>query len=262
MENGAEVEFIICPSCGEDGPRTKFCLNCGAEMVIESENMYEESEEPITEEEITVTSYRENPPTNVKRSKYKVHSINENDLDPVVKESMSDLKKSVDLILWLVDKFLKGNVEEEHFLKVFESYEYRFDQGLKRRTQMLDSAQDLKPLQKGLNEAMLFLSELERRKIIGDISDEEYNLKAPVYRWDIDKFEKEIEKRKADITVLENLVQIMTENEISEMTTLAENAREEVKEQIQAGTFSEETGQRIQSALDNTLSAFESIKSM
>ena len=107
---------------------------------------------------------------------------------------------------------------------------------------------------------MLRFSELEHRKVIKDVSDEEYNLKTPLFRWEINNFEDKIGKQKIDLTVLEDFIQILTDEEISEMTSQAENTMELVEEKMLSGYFSEKTGKRIWSALDNTLATFKSIR--
>jgi len=180
--------------------------------------------------------------------------------DPAIKGNMLDLKKSIDLILWLVDLFLKGGVEEEHFNQFFDAYEFRLEQSLKRRSQMLDNARDLKPLQKALNEAKLYLSELEKKKIIGDISDEEYDLKVPVYKWDIAKYEREIAKRNIEISILENLTQVMSEEDITEMKETAESSKGVIDDLLQSGDISPENATRIKESLEKTLAACKSLK--
>jgi hypothetical protein len=259
MKGVSGDQYIICPSCGDNVLETKFCLSCGSKMVI-SKYLSVGVEEPLTEDDINIITYRDDPPSEFNSSSYRRASLDEYDLDPLVKESMYDLKRSADLLLWLVDKFLKGNVEEGAFLRVFESYEYRLEQGLKRRHMMLDDARNSRPMEKDLNEAMLRLSELEHRKIIGDVSDEEYNLKAPLFRWEINNFEEKISKRKIDLTAIEDFIQILNDEELLEMTSHVEKSLELAEEKMLSGIFSEKTGKRIWSALDNTLTTFKSIR--
>ena len=55
-------------------------------------------------------------------------------------------------------------------------------------------------------------------------------------------------------------VQILSEEEISEITSKAKNAMVLAEEKMLSGLFSEKTGKRICSALDNTLATFNGIK--
>ena len=131
-------------------------------------------------------------------------------VDSVVRENMLNLAKSIELKNWLVKQLLHSEIEEEQFNKLFENYETRYHQCMIRRNQLLENAQNIKSFQKNFKAAKLSFSEIEKKKIIGDISNEEYNLKAPVYKWDMDNYEREIEKRKAKILVLKDLTQVMT----------------------------------------------------
>ncbi len=283
----AQIELISCPNCDIKGPKTKYCLNCGNEKFPNSEDstpenvvVVEETSNKLEEnlkktEEVTKEDKRDekNDKTPLKNSQKKIKppkstrarrqsaiktntSHVEIELDPIVKDNISNLKMTIDLILWLVDLYIKGNVEEENFNSLFDSYEYRLNQCLKRRDQMLESASDLEPLQKSLNKAMLQLSELEQKKIIGNISDEEYELKAPVFRWDINKYEREIAKSKSEISALEDLTQIITDEEMSDLKSTAENAKVTIGELQKSGKVSQETAARIIRAMDNTLTVY------
>ena len=286
MATEALIELISCPSCGIKGPKTKYCLNCGNEkypnsedstpenvvVVEETSNKQEENLEKTKKVTKEDESDEKNDKAPSKKSQRKIqppkrararrHSAINNishveiELDPIVKDNISNLKMTIDLILWLLDLYFKGNVEEEHFISLFDSYEYRLNQCLKRREQMLESARDLVPLQKSLNKAMLQLSELEQKKIIGDISDEEYELKAPVFRWDINKYEQGIAKSKSEISALEDLTQIITDEEISDLKSTAENAKVTIGELQKSGKVSQETATRIIRAMDKMLTEY------
>ena len=283
----AQIELISCPNCDIKGPKTIYCPNCGNEKYPNSEDstpenvvVEEETSKKLEEnlkktEEVTKEDKRDEkndkaplknsqkkikPPKRTRARKQSAIKTNtshvEIELDPIVKDNISNLKMTIDLILWLVDLYIKGNVEEENFNSLFDSYEYRLNQCLKRRDQMLESARDLEPLQKSLNKAMLQLSELEQKKIIGNISDEEYELKAPVFRWDINKYEREIAKSKSEISALEDLTQIITDEEMSDLKSTAENAKVTIGELQKSGKVSQETAARIIRAMDNTLTVY------
>ena len=174
--------------------------------------------------------------------------------DVLVREVLLDLEKSINLILWIVDLQLRGEVEEDDFNNLFGSYEYRFEQNLNRMYKILEIAREIKPMKKEYTEAKLRLAELELKKKIGDLSDEEYNVKASAYQWDIDKYEKMMVKRKSEVSLIENLNHIMTEQEILEMKRVTEKIRKNVAEQLNDGTLNKELGNRIEKILEEILS--------
>jgi hypothetical protein len=181
-------------------------------------------------------------------------------VDPIVRENMLNLAKSIDLKNWLVNQLLQREIEEEQFNKLFENYEVRYQQCMMRRNQLLENAQNIKPFQKNFKEAKLFLSEIEKKKIIGDISDEEYDLKAPVYKWDMDNYEREIAKRKAEILVLKDLTYVMTEENIDEIKKSVKASLEAVDDYNKSGNITSETATIIKDSLENILSKFNNKK--
>ncbi len=282
MAIDTQIDLISCPSCGIEGPKTKYCLKCGNEKLPKSEDNFQENVEAVDE---TLNMLEENlkkmeddcdekkgkAPSKKSQKKKKSSkprrapkpsvmktntSTDEIELDPIVKDNISNLNMTSDLITWLVDLYLNGNVEEENFISLFDSYEYQLNQCLKRREQILESARDLQPLQKSLNKAVLQLSEIEQKKIIGAISDEEYELKSPVYRWDINKFEREIAKNKSEISALEDLSQIISDEDISDLRSTAENAKDTIGELQESGKVSQETATRITRVMDDMLTAY------
>ena len=131
-----------------------------------------------------------------------------------------------------------------------------------RRNQLLENAQNIKPFQKNFKEAKLSLSEIEKKKIIGDISDEEYNLKAPVYKWDMDNYEREIAKRRAEILVLKDLTYVMTEENIDEIKKSVKTSLGAVDDYNKSGNITSETATIIKDSLENILSKFNNKKAV
>ena len=210
------------------GPDSKFCLNCGIDKGLEDSEARVQ-DDPVQDPDETVDEVEEQEVEIEDKILHDDRSVDE--LDSKVKENMLDLKKSLGLIIWLVDLYLKGNVEKEHFNQYLNAYEYRLDQCLKHRSLMLEISKDQKQIETALNWAKLNLIEYKRKMKIGDISDEEYNLKVPVYEWDIRKYEAEIAKRNLEIQFLEEITHVMPEEEVVELKKIAINSQKTIQEQ-------------------------------
>jgi hypothetical protein len=295
------VDITKCPKCGIEGPLTKFCLSCGTlkdantedsniDIPVEEENKVSvhhdtpdqsvdatleentlEKDEIIYEQarktnkprksHFKMKSKRNKQETKLETAHVRVSEL-DSKVDPIVRENMLNLAKSIDLKNWLVNQLLQREIEEEQFNKLFENYEVRYQQCMMRRNQLLENAQNIKPFQKNFKEAKLFLSEIEKKKIIGDISDEEYDLKAPVYKWDMDNYEREIAKRKAEILVLKDLTYVMTEENIDEIKKSVKASLEAVDDYNKSGNITSETATIIKDSLENILSKFNNKKAV
>jgi uncharacterized membrane protein len=125
---------------------------------------------------------------------------------------------------------------------------------------MLEIARDLKPMKKAFTEAKLHLAELELRQAIGDISDEEYNVKVPAYQWDINKYETTMANNKANISLLEKFSSRLADEESIEIKEKTENAKKLAEEAIKKGNLNQETVARIKKILDKILSGYKKSK--
>lgn len=281
LQTERSMDLIRCPNCGTLGPRTKFCLNCGMEKIPEDSEAIQEGpvqvpDEAVEEVEVTVEEVEVTGEAveGVEKQEVEVEDevsydepVEEEafdlkyELDSRVEEIMMELKRSVDLIIWLVDLYQtrarRGQMEEEHFHQFLDAYEYRLDQCLKNRSLMLEISRDLKPIETALNLAKLNLSEFERKMMIGDISDEEYGLKVPVYKWDIEKLEAEMAKRSAEIRLLEDITQVMQEEEVAELKKMANNSQNAIEELKKSKDISPETATRIKEVFKKTLDVFQ-----
>lgn len=257
MVSELQEQLEVCPSCGAEGPPSKFCLSCGKPKLQETDKAFKSLKKlrkgtHSKDFQTKVILPEPSPPIPSHSIRLENPTIN-NEPDFQVNEKIVDLK-NINLTLWIVDLYLKGKVEEENFNKLFGAYEYRFEQNMKRRNKMLEIARDLKPMKKAFTDAKLHLAELEIRQSIGDISDEEYNLKAPAYQWDINKYETEIAKNKDNISLLENFSRILADEESTEIKEKTENAKKLVEEEIKKGNLNQETVARIKKILDKILS--------
>jgi len=280
MESELPTELVKCPNCGTLGPNTKFCLSCGTEKSIEdsearfqddlvhkldeivdiTEEEFDGLEEHIDEMEKSEGDAGDNILHDDEPVKNEFIDL-KYELDSKVKDNMFDTKKSVDLIIWLVDLYLKESIDEEHLNQFLYSYEHRLDQCLNRArawSLMLESSKDIEPIHKLLKETKLHLSEIEKKKIIGDISDEEYNLKVPVYKWDIDKYEREIAKRKSELQLLEDITQVVSKKEVDMLKKMAKNSKKTIEDLKKSGNIGPEIATRINEILNKTVDALKS----
>jgi len=250
VQSEPPTEVIICPKCKSEGPRSHYCLNCGYPLYVEErEQLKPEATEPSSEmrhaleieedaefpdietekpddlELQKVDKVREEPVVHDQVAKQAAELAAASEIDPIVREVMENLMKSISVRLWLANLLLEGKIKEEHFNRLFDSNKARLTLCMDRRNEMLESARDLDSIEKALIEVKVGLAELEMKKAIGDISEGEYRAKVPALKWDIGKHENEISKRKREIVLLEDLTRVMSLEKIAQMREMAENCR-------------------------------------
>ncbi|MBN2336470.1 zinc ribbon domain-containing protein [Candidatus Bathyarchaeota archaeon] len=143
--------------------------------------------------------------------------------DPLTKEVMDNLAKNITLKIRLVRLLRDGQVKEETFKKLFDSY---VDQGriwVSRRDDTVRRFKaDIERMEEGLVNARKDFELLEIRRNIGDADDEEYKVKAPAYKWDIEHLEVEIKNRKGGILYVVNLRKLVPDDEIVELEKMSD----------------------------------------
>ena len=196
-------------------------LNAEAEAPVEAIVVVEEPEaveveevfEPVVEVEPEVVAVPEYEP------------------DPVVREVMGNLAKNISMKIRLVDLLRTGGVKSEIFSKLFDSYMARGELLMNSRSEMLERVRyDLGSMEGALHEAKEGLEELDIRRAIDDVSEEEYAAKAPGFQWDIGQYKDEVGKKQADIYYLEDIKRVMTSGEIGELVGIGENCFEALDE--------------------------------
>jgi hypothetical protein len=163
-----------------------------------------------------------------------------------------DLLNSANLRLWSIDQLLEGSMSEENFLRMFKGYDERWRRCTDLRLERLQRAKDTVQLEEGLERAKVNLGELELRRTIGDLLEGEYEAKAPAYRWEIDRFEGENEKRRAEIDLLEDLRNVAPRDELGRLEDDAKRLLERLEEGDKP-EHSEETYEKVRSSLEETL---------
>jgi hypothetical protein len=176
--------------------------------------------------------------------------------DPLTKEVMDNLAKNITLKIRLVKLLRDNQVKEETFRKLFDSY---LDQGriwVSRRDEIIKRFNaDIDRMENALVTARKDHELLEIRKSIGDADGEEYTVKAPAYKWDIEHLDKEIKNRKGGIAYVVNLKKLVPEEEIAELERMAETEYNELDE---VESITQDTVTKIKETLAEALSSLQS----
>jgi len=143
--------------------------------------------------------------------------------DPLTKEVMENLAKNITLKIRLVRLLRDGQVKEETFKKLFDSYVEQGRIWVSRRDDTVRRFKaDIDRMEESLVTARKDFELLEIRRNIGDADDEEYKVKAPAYKWDIEHLESEIKNRKGGVLYVANLRKLVPEEEIVELEKMAD----------------------------------------
>jgi hypothetical protein len=183
-----------------------------------------------------------------------VVAVPEYEPDPVIKEVMGNLAKNISMKIRLVDLLRSGGVKSEIFSKLFDSYLARGELLMNSRSEMLERVRyDLGSMDGALYEAKEGLEELDIRRAIEDVSEEEYAAKAPGFQWDIGQYKDEVGKKRADIYYLEDIKRVMSSGEIGELVGIGEGCFEALDELAESEGIDGETAARIRVSLEEAL---------
>jgi len=267
MEVESTGDLVRCPSCHEMVPKTLYCLNCGYPLYkVEFEEEAAEEEVEMEEEE----AEKEEAPLEAEKIEEEgegggeevemaeVIEATEEGAEifrppPPLEEVMREAAKNLSIRMRMVKMLLKGEMKEEAFKRLLSHYVERGERWLSERRGLLERRRaQLEELEEKLMEARMKLEELEIRRAIGDASEEEYEVKAPAYRWDVEKLGDEAERLKAEIGYLKGLSKAMgmsdeeLENSIGEMM-------KNLEELLSEGSITQETYEKAERALEEIL---------
>jgi hypothetical protein len=142
--------------------------------------------------------------------------------DPLTKEVMMSLAKSLALEIKLVKLFRDGKMKEDTFARLFEKYADEAKLWIDKREEMVGKlAAEIDGMQETYDKSAGELELLEIRKFIGDASEEEYSAKAPGYTWDVEHLDEEIAGNRNEITYLEDLGNVMSPEELAALREMA-----------------------------------------
>ena len=199
----------------EEEPETFSEPEEAPEIVYEPEPVHEPEVEPEVEPALITPEDRE---------EYMMDEIMiEFAPDPLTKEIMDNLAKNITLKVRLVRLLRDNAVKEETFRKLFDSY---VDQGrlwVSRRDDIITRFKaDLERMENEFVSARKDFELLEIRKNIGDAGDDEYGVKAPAYKWDIEHLDTEIKSCKGGIQYMVNLKTLVPGEEVAELESLGQ----------------------------------------
>ena len=240
------LELECCPECGAKNLKAKRCYSCGYAFQVEEENKMNQVESEIIE----VTPFLDNGQEE-EEAIARAHTRATVDV-------MENLAKSLSMQLWFVDMLQEGKMNEKQFGRLFAVYLTRLKPCLARRNEMLETAMDLEPLEAELNEAKLRLEELEMRRNIRDVSDDEYRVKMPAIKWDIRHYEERLRKNKADTTFLLDLKSVLSEEEITNLQEKAEKCIRMMDQEDRPWEVNKKITTKVNDALKEVQDCFDS----
>ncbi|MFP3951062.1 MAG: hypothetical protein ACLFVP_02825 [Candidatus Bathyarchaeia archaeon] len=202
-------------------------------VTLEEESISQQAIEEQVHEEVAAESATEPSPVEVETTPVSVDDtplIESEELmaefapDPMTREVMENLAKNITLKIRLVKLLESGQVKEETFNKLFDSYVEQGKIWISRRDEtMRRFKSDVERMENELVEARKAFELLEIRRSIGDAGDKEYNVKAPAYKWDMEHLDNAIKERKAGVAYLSNLTRLVPEEEVERLKKMASN---------------------------------------
>lgn len=168
-----------------------------------------------------------------------------------------DIINCISLKLWSVNLLFEGEIDEAHFNELYEGYYTRYHHGMDRRKALLKQPQDIKILERLLNQARVRLEELEKRKSLDDLYHGEYEVKAPAYIWDIQHYEDRINARSVEMAYLKDLTRVISADDIAGMKETTEKLLFDLDSLEFTEPVSSETMARVRCSLEEIIAFVE-----
>jgi len=154
----------------------------------------------------------------------------EEDLRESILINNNEIKKLATIIVKLTKLLLEEKMSLEEFNKISPKYDNKLQSSLELRGLYNKKIQE---------ESMINIKELENvlekkelisvRKQIGDIQDEEYDLKMAAVNWDINKINKKIEYLKKGLNLLQTLSHHIEAEDSNYINQLAQDNYKAIK---------------------------------
>jgi len=210
-----EEEEEVYMSVEDEPPQEPFMAD-ESEVELEPEPIYELVLEPEVELELISQDVSDDHRRDIVTLEFAP--------DPLTREVMENLAKNITLKIRLIRLLRENAVKEETFKKLFDSY---VDQGrlwVSRRDEIIRRFNaDMERMEIEVVSARKDFELLEIRKNIGDAGEEEYGVKAPAYKWDIEHLDTEIKNSKGGTQYMINLQSLVPGEEIEELENLAQS---------------------------------------
>ena len=168
-----------------------------------------------------------------------------------LKELQTNIFKKISLKLWLVKLLFEGKIIEEQFNDMLEEYDCKIRELVNRRKVVLHANnEDLISLNTELNKSKIFLAEIEKRKEISDISEEEYLVKKGKFEWEINHYQNDISIRTEVLSFLESPYNTISRIKYNEMKQEAKRRQENIEKLNTSDNISFNTIKKIKISIE------------
>ncbi len=146
-----------------------------------------------------------------------------------IKELQTNIFVKISLKLWLIKLLIDGKIYEDQFNDMLEEYDCKIRELVNRRKVVLHANnEDFVSLNTELNKLKIFFAEIEKRKEIGYISEEEYLVKKRKFEWEITHYQNKISIRTEVLSFLENPYNTISSKKYNEMKQEAKRCLENI----------------------------------
>ena len=169
-----------------------------------------------------------------------------------MKELQTNIFKNISLKLWLVNLLFNGKILEDQFNDMLEEYDCKIRELVNRRKVVLHANnEDFVSLNTELNKSKIFLAEIEKRKEISYISEEEYLVKKRKFEWEINHYQNDISIRTEVLSFLENPYNTISRKKYNEMKQEAKRRLENIDNLNTSDNISFNTIKKIKISMED-----------
>jgi len=142
--------------------------------------------------------------------------------DSLTKDLMESIAKNLTLKIRLVNLLREGKLKEYTFDRFFIGYVIEGQIWINRREEILKKLnEEIDEMEETYANSVHQLEILEVRHSIGEVTEDEYAVKAPAFQWDVDHLDFEIGKKKNKAGYLEVISSVLPADQIKELKELA-----------------------------------------
>ncbi|MEE9459765.1 MAG: hypothetical protein V3V84_08395, partial [Candidatus Bathyarchaeia archaeon] len=168
-----------------------------------------------------------------------------------LKELQTNIFKNISLKLWLVNLLFDGKILQDQFNDMLEEYDCKIRELVNRRKVVLHANnEDFVSLNTELSKSKIFLAEIEKRKEIGYISEEEYLVKKRKFEWEINHYQNDILIRTEVLSFLENPYNTISRKKYNEMKQEAKRRLENIDSLHSSDNISFNTIKKIKISME------------
>jgi len=142
--------------------------------------------------------------------------------DDYMRDVVEHVAKNLALKVRLAKLFREGDMKEETFKKLFTSYIEDGNAWNTRREELhTEVSEEIDRVGGNFAAAEDALELLEVRKTIGDASEEEYNVKLPAIKWELNNHDSILSESQKKLVYLEDIGKVLPEKELKELQETA-----------------------------------------